>query len=92
MTTKALVLQQSGDLTTTDIMTALGAFLWLYVADGDASPTTIRSYYGNAVQFVAWCGERGINPATVRGGSVARTQARQSRCWPESTEGQNGTI
>jgi hypothetical protein len=33
-------------------MMAFGAFLGLYVADGDASPETIRSYYGNAAQFV----------------------------------------
>jgi len=38
-------------------------FLRLHTADGDASPETIRSYYGNASQFVAWCAEQGINPA-----------------------------
>ena len=48
-------------LTTTDVMTAFDASLRLYVVDGDASPETIRSYYGNAAQFVAWCGEHGIN-------------------------------
>jgi hypothetical protein len=58
-------------LTTTDVMTAFGAFLRLYVADGDASPKTIRSYYSNAAQFVAWCGEHGINPATVAGDDIA---------------------
>ncbi len=41
-------------LTTTNVMTAFGAFLrWFYIADGDASPETVRSYYGNAAQFVA---------------------------------------
>jgi len=47
-------------LTTTDVMTAFGALLRLYVADGDASPETILSYYGKAAQFVVWCGEHGI--------------------------------
>jgi hypothetical protein len=51
--------------------TPFGAFLRLYVADGDASPATIRNYYGNAVQFVAWCGEHDINPATVTGDDIA---------------------
>jgi hypothetical protein len=41
-------------LTTTDVMTACGAFLRLYVADRDASSETIRSYSGNAAQFVVW--------------------------------------
>jgi hypothetical protein len=48
-------------LTTTDVMTAFGALLWLYVANGDTSPETIRSYYSNAARFVAWCGEHGMN-------------------------------
>jgi hypothetical protein len=33
-------------LTTTNVMTAFGAFLRLYVADGDTSPEMIRSCYG----------------------------------------------
>jgi len=70
MTPIALTTTDSA-LTTTDIMTAFAAFLWLYVAEGDASPETIRSYYGNAAQFVAWCGEHDINPATVTGDDIA---------------------
>ena len=58
-------------LTTTDVMTAFGALLRLYVADGDASPETILSYYGKAAQFVVWCGEHGINPATVTEDEIA---------------------
>lgn len=58
-------------LTATDIMTAFGAFLRLHVADGDASPETIRSYYSNAAQFVTWCGEHGINPATATEDDIA---------------------
>ena len=41
-------------LTTTDVMAAFGAFLRLYAADRDASSETIRSYSGNAAQFVVW--------------------------------------
>ena len=43
----------------------------MHTADGDASPETIRSYYGNAAQFVAWCGEHGMNPATVKEDDIA---------------------
>ena len=52
-------------------MTAFGALLRLYVADGDASPETILSYYSKAAQFVVWCGEHGINPATVTEDDIA---------------------
>jgi len=68
-------------LTTTDVMTAFGAFLRLYVADGDTSPETIRSYYGNAAQFVVWFGEHGINPATVTEDDIA-TYGR--KWWPST--------
>jgi len=46
--TKALVPQQRGDLVAADIMADFAKFLRLHTADGDASPATIRSYYGNA--------------------------------------------
>jgi hypothetical protein len=54
-------------LTTTDVMTAFGVFLRLYVADGDASPQTVRSHYSNAAQFVAWCEEHDIIGDRYRG-------------------------
>ena len=63
--TKALVPKQGSDLATVDILADFGRFLRLQTADGDASPATVRSYYGIAAQFVAWCGEHGTNPATV---------------------------
>jgi integrase/recombinase XerD len=69
--TTALVPQRRGDLATADIMEDFGKFLRLHTADGDASPATLRSYYGNAGQFVAWCGERGINPATATEDDIA---------------------
>ena len=71
MTATALVSQQRGDLTTTDILTDFGKFLRLHTADGDASPATIRSYYGNAAQFVDWCAGHGINPATATEDDIA---------------------
>jgi site-specific recombinase XerD len=65
MTQQALTIRTDQTPTTTDIMADLAKFLRLHTADGDASPATIRSYYGNAAQFVAWCAEHGINPATA---------------------------
>jgi hypothetical protein len=59
--TKALVPQQRGNLATADILADFGRSLQLHTADGDTRLATIRSYYGNTAQFVAWCGEHGIN-------------------------------
>jgi site-specific recombinase XerD len=71
MTTTALTTRQDQTPTTTNVMTAFGAFLRLHVADGDASPATFRSYHSNAGQFVAWCVEHGINPATATEDDIA---------------------
>jgi len=71
MTTTSLVPQQRGDLVAVDIMADFAKFLRLHTADGDASPATIRSYYGNAGQFVDWCAEHGINPATATEDDIA---------------------
>jgi site-specific recombinase XerD len=65
MIPQALTIRQDQTLSTTDIMADFAKFLRLHTADGDASPASIRSYYINAGQFVAWCAERGINPATA---------------------------
>lgn len=54
-----------GDLATADPLADFSKFLRLHTAEGDASEHTIRSYHTNARQFVAWCQERGINPAAA---------------------------
>jgi site-specific recombinase XerD len=54
-----------GELATADILADFGRFLRLHTAEGDASEHTIRSYHSNARQFVAWCQEQGVNPATA---------------------------
>ena len=63
MTTTALTTTDSNTPATRDLLSHFGAFLRLHVADGDASPNTIRSYYSNARQFAEWCREQGIDPA-----------------------------
>lgn len=50
---------------TADPLTAFADFLRLRVADGDASPLTVKAYQSNVAAFVAWCQEQGINPAQV---------------------------
>jgi site-specific recombinase XerD len=71
MTQQALTVRTDTALSTTDIMVDFAKFLRLHTADGDASPATIRSYYSNASQFVDWCGEHGINPATATEDDIA---------------------
>jgi hypothetical protein len=39
----------------TNLTEIFGRFLRLYVAEGDASPATIRTYHAQAAQYVAWC-------------------------------------
>jgi integrase/recombinase XerD len=63
MTDRALVATDKAGLTRPDILDAFAAFLRLNVAQGDASPQTIRSYHAHVGQFVEWCDEEGIEPA-----------------------------
>jgi len=46
-----------------DLLGAFAAFLRLNVAEGDASPETVRTYWSQVNQYVAWCRERGVDPA-----------------------------
>lgn len=45
------------------ILNVFAEFLRLDVANGDASPDTIRGYWGEVAHWVRWCQERGIDPA-----------------------------
>jgi site-specific recombinase XerD len=49
----------------TSLTEIFGRFLRLYVAEGDASPATIRTYHAQAAQFVAWCHQQDLSPATA---------------------------
>jgi integrase/recombinase XerD len=59
----------------TDILTTFAEFLRLNVAQGDASPETVRSYHAHVGQFVAWCREQGVDPATATEGDIERYRA-----------------
>lgn len=49
----------------TSLAEIFGQFLRLYVAEGDASPATMRTYHAQAAQFVAWCQQQDISPSTA---------------------------
>jgi len=53
------------ELAPSSILDAFAAFLRLNVAQGDASPQTVRAYHGRVTQYVAWCDEEGIEPASA---------------------------
>lgn len=53
----------TNNLTQTDLGQALADFLRLSVADGDASPKTIRNYQTEFKLFCEWCESCGIHPA-----------------------------
>ena len=48
---------------TAELLAAFADFLRLDVAQGDASPETIRTYWGQAAAFLEWCQSEGIHPA-----------------------------
>ena len=66
MTDRALMATDKADLTKPDILDAFAAFLRLNVAQGDASPQTVRSYHAHVGQYVTWCDEEGIELAGAR--------------------------
>jgi len=61
--TTAITVRDRAELATADILDAFAAFLRLNVAQGDASPETVRSYHAHVGQFVDWCTSQGLNPA-----------------------------
>jgi site-specific recombinase XerD len=54
-----------------DYEAALGDYLRLNVAEGDASPHTVRAYYTHARQYAAWCMALGIDPRAAGDGTIA---------------------
>jgi len=71
MTESALTTTGTAKLAQTDLLDAFAAFLRLNVAEGDASPHTIRSYYTHVSLYVSWCEEHGINPAQATDKEIA---------------------
>jgi len=63
--TDQLVARDRADLRKPKILDAFAAFLRLNVADGDASPQTVRAYHSRVSIYVAWCDAEGIDPATA---------------------------
>jgi len=61
--TTAITVRDRAELAREDILDAFAAFLRLNVAQGDASPETVRSYHAHAAQFVGWCDDHGLDPA-----------------------------
>jgi len=59
----ALTITERATLARADILDAFAAFLRLNVAQGDASPETVRSYHAHVGQFVDWCTSQELNPA-----------------------------
>ena len=73
--TTAMITRDRAELATADILGAFAAFLRLNVAQGDASPETVRSYHAHAGQFVAWCTDQGLNPAEATEETLERYRA-----------------
>ena len=70
MTETALTTTHGGQVATVDIDAAFADFLRLRVAEGDASPATVRAYYSHVKAFAAWCAGQRIDPATADAGAL----------------------
>jgi integrase/recombinase XerD len=51
---------------------AFADFLSIDVANGDASPDTVRSYRSEVALWVVWCASQNFDPATVRAEHIKR--------------------
>jgi site-specific recombinase XerD len=74
-TTTLPAVAERKELVKADILDAFASFLRLNVAQGDASPETIRSYHAHVGQFVDWCGDHGVNPAMATEEELERYRA-----------------
>ena len=50
---------------TQDLLAAFADFLRLDVAQGDASPETVRVYWGQARAYLSWGNTAGVHPAAA---------------------------
>lgn len=66
-----VIAQRGGELAQVDRLAQFAGFLRLHVAEGDASPETVRSYLGQVAQFVAWCEGEGVSPERATDGDLA---------------------
>ena len=64
-------IEERAELARADILDAFAVFLRLNVAEGDASPETIRAYHAQVGAFVEWCEAKGINPALATDEGIA---------------------
>ena len=63
-------------VTLSQLKTAFTEFMKIDVADGNASPDTIRTYAHQIRQYLAWCETFEINPV-----GVTRRQIKEYRHW-----------
>lgn len=58
--------------TTEDMLNAFAVFVHIDVAEGDASPDTVRGYFSQVKQFVEWCTFERIEPAHITPADIKR--------------------
>jgi len=61
----ALVVPSKGEIAADNLLGRFADFLRLNVAQGDASPETIRAYHSHVRDYVAWCTGVGLDPAAA---------------------------
>lgn len=63
------------EISTHDLLDTFAVFVHIDVANGDASEDTVRGYYSQVKQYVEWCGQAGINPATATEDDIKQYRA-----------------
>src|SRR5690606_4006332 len=58
--------------TTDEMLNAFAVFVHIDVAEGDASPDTVRGYFSQVKQFVEWCTFERIEPAHITPADIKR--------------------
>lgn len=60
-----IVRQSQGEIREHGLLSAFADFLRIDVANGDATPDTVRAYHGEVGAWMAWCSECGIEPGNA---------------------------
>lgn len=72
---RSLVAKDRQPLAPAHLLDHFAEYMKLDVAQGGASPETIRTYWSQVNSYVAWCAEMGVHPAEATEGDVKAYRA-----------------
>lgn len=63
------------EISTRDLLNTFAVFVHIDVANGDASEDTVRGYFSQVKQYVEWCQEARVEPATASEDDIKQYRA-----------------